>query len=314
MIAFCFNNLTNSNRHATKKLYKCDKKMISKNKFYNLVPTSANFTENSQQMEEYFHYENGRVHYSVGGTGKVIVLLHGYLESSEVWESFAGKLSENFMVICIDLPGHGLSDVYGATHTMEFMATVIKDLIVSLGINKVFLAGHSLGGYVALAFLELFPELLSGYCLFHSQPFADPPEVIDKRKREIELVKAGKKNLMYPDNVVRMFAPLNLEKFSDSLLKSKEIASRIPGEGIIAVLNGMMNRPSRLSVMEEGRVPCLWILGSMDSYIPCDTIQTKVNLPENAVLVVLKNSGHLGFIEEKDLSLKILSDFVIRLK
>lgn len=132
-------------------------------------------------MEESFHYKNGKVHYTIRGTGKVIVLLHGYLESSEVWENISEKLSGKFRIICVDLPGHGLSDIYGDTHTMEFMATVIKELLVSLGIKKAFLIGHSLGGYVTLAFLELFPELLKGYCLFHSQPFPDPPAALERR-------------------------------------------------------------------------------------------------------------------------------------
>jgi pimeloyl-ACP methyl ester carboxylesterase len=196
---------------------------------------------------------------------------------------------------------------------MELMAAAIKELIDYLNIKKVFLTGHSLGGYVALAFLELFPDRLSGYCLFHSQPFPDSSAALDKRNREIEIVKVGKKNLMYPDNVIRMFATSNLEKFSAALQRSKDIASKIPGDGIIAVLKGMMIRPSRLSFMEEGKVPCLWILGLMDNYIPCDLIQKQVNLPSNARIVVLKNSGHMGFIEEEELSAKIVSDFVIKI-
>jgi pimeloyl-ACP methyl ester carboxylesterase len=258
----------------------------------------------------YFSYKGGRVHFTDKGRGEAIVLLHGYLESSEVWNGFATKLSSQFRIISVDLPGHGLSDVYGDVHTMEFMADVLKELIDYLGLNKVFLTGHSLGGYVTLAFLGLYSARLNGYCLFHSQPFADTPEAIDKRKREIEIVKMGKKNLMYPDNVTRMFGPSNLEKFAVELQRSKDIASHIPGEGIIAVLNGMMIRPSRLSFMEEGKVPCLWILGTMDNYIPCEVIQSKVKLPANAEIVVLKNSGHLGFVEEEELSVKIVSEFV----
>jgi pimeloyl-ACP methyl ester carboxylesterase len=258
----------------------------------------------------FFLYRGRRIHYTDSGDGAVIVLLHGYLESSEVWNGFSGKLALSFRVISVDLPGCGLSDVFGEVHSMEFMAMAIKELFDHLGIIKVFLTGHSLGGYVALAFLELFPDLLSGYCLFHSQPFADTPAAIEKRKREIEIVKMGKKNLMYPDNVMKMFASSNLEKFSDALQRSKNIASRIPGEGIIAVLNGMMIRPSRLTFMEEGKVPCLWILGSMDNYIPYDLIQKQVNLPDNAKIVILANSGHMGFVEEEELSVKIVRDFV----
>jgi len=258
----------------------------------------------------FISFKEGRIHYTDSGTGPVIVLLHGYLESSEVWNGFAEKLSAKFRVIVVDLPGHGLSDVYGEVHTMDFMAEAVKEILQDLKIRKAFLTGHSLGGYVTLAFLELFPEYLSGYCLFHSQPFPDPPAALEKRKREIGIVKMGKKNLMYPDNVTMMFASSNLDKFPEALQRSKVIASRIPGDGIIAVLNGMMVRPSRLSFVEEGRVPFLWILGTMDNYIPCDLIQSRVNLPSNAKVVILKNSGHLGFIEEEDLSVTIVSDFI----
>jgi pimeloyl-ACP methyl ester carboxylesterase len=258
----------------------------------------------------FFSYKKGRIHFTDSGRGEPIVLLHGYLESSEVWNGFATELSSQFRIISIDLPGHGLSDVYGEVHSMEFMADAIKELIDYLGLNKVFMTGHSLGGYVTLAFLGLYSERLKGYCLFHSQPFADTPEAIEKRKREIEIVKMGKKNLMYPENVIRMFASSNLEKFAIQLETSKDIASHIPGEGIIAVLNGMMIRPSRLSLMEEGKVPCLWILGTMDSYIPCEMIQSKVRLPANAKVVILVNSGHLGFVEEEEFSVKTVSEFV----
>ena len=260
-------------------------------------------------MENSFQYKGKEIVYTVSGKGKAVVLLHGYLESKKVWSSFAQKLSENFRVICVDLPGHGSSGTYGDIHTMEFMATVVKALIDSLEIRKVFMTGHSLGGYVTLAFLEMFSDTLSGYCLFHSQPFPDQKPAIEKRKREIELVKAGKKNLMYPENVEKMFASLNLEKFSEALQRSKEIASEIPPEGIIAMLNGMMARPSRLSTLEEGRVPLLWILGTDDSYIP-DNIVEKVNLPSNAEVVFLINSGHLGFIEEEEESLSVMMDFI----
>lgn len=258
----------------------------------------------------FFSYKEGRIHYSDSGAGEVIVLLHGYLESSEVWNGFAKKLSADFRVLNVDLPGCGLSSVFGDTHSMEFMATALMELIRSLGIRKVFMAGHSLGGYVTLAFLELHSGFLSGYCLFHSQPFADTPAALEKRQREIEIVKMGKKNLMYPDNVIRMFATSNLEKFSESVQRSKDIASRISGEAIIAVLNGMMARPSRLQYMEEGKVPCLWILGTMDNYIPCGEIQSRVKLPSNAKVAVLNESGHMGFVEEEDRSVKIISEFV----
>jgi pimeloyl-ACP methyl ester carboxylesterase len=260
-----------------------------------------------------FSYQGGNISYSDNGSGSTIVLLHGYLESSEIWNSFAEKLAERFRVISIDLPGHGASDIYGEIHTMEFMAGAVNGLLEELNMGSVFMAGHSMGGYVTLAFLESFPEKLSAYCLFHSQPFADQPAAIEKRRREIEIVKAGKKHLMYPDNVERMYASVNLGRLTDALRRSKEIASRIPDKGIIAVLSGMIARPSRAHLMEEGKVPCLWILGEMDNYIPRETIQSKVKLPPNSEVVILKNSGHMGFVEEEEESLKAITGFAGKL-
>jgi len=261
----------------------------------------------------FFPYSGGKICYTDSGQGTPVVLLHGYLETAEVWYGFAEKLAEKYRVISLDLPGHGLSDIYGSTHTMEFMANVVKELLDNLRIGNVFMAGHSLGGYVTLAFLELFPDSLSGYCLFHSQPFPDTPETIEKRIREIALAREGKKEMFCHENITRMFAGSNLEVFSGAVQRSWEIASELNSEGIIAVLNGMMARPSRLSVMEEGRVPCLWILGEKDNYIPCAAIQARISLPSNARIVILENSGHMGFIEEEDRSVKVITEFVEKL-
>jgi len=258
----------------------------------------------------YLLFNGGRIHYTDYGKGRPLIFLHGYLETSEVWQSFAGKLAAGFRIITIDLPGHGHSDSFGKIHTMELMAEVVRELIVSAGLNRVFLTGHSLGGYVTLAFADLYPELLSGYCLFHSQPFADTPETIEKRMREIALAGQGNKEMFYPGNIRRMFADQNLENFSSAVQHSTEIASGLSDAGIIAVLNGMIARSSRLSVMESGAVPYLWILGAMDNYIPCEAMQKRVKLPHNARLVVLNNSGHMGFIEEEEAAVKYIINFV----
>lgn len=265
-------------------------------------------------MNYYILYNGGKIYYSDSGEGEIVVLLHGYLETSDIWNGFAKKLAAKYRVISIDLPGHGLSKVYSECHTMEFLAGAVKGLLVNLNINKIFLTGHSMGGYVVLAFLELFPELLRGYCLFHSHPFADSSETLQKRETQIKIVRSGKKYLIYPESISTMFATGNLDKFREALQRSKDIAATIRDEGIIAVLNGMMRRPSRLEFMEKGKVPCLWILGKQDNYISCESVQSMVKLPANAKVVILENSGHMGFVEEEDLSVKILEDFIRNLK
>lgn len=258
----------------------------------------------------FLSFSDGKIHYSDSGQGSVIVLLHGYLESSEIWQNFAKKLSYGFRVIAMDLPGHGLSDNYSETHSMEFMALALKALLDNEGIKEIFLIGHSMGGYITLAFLDLFPEFLSGYCLFHSHPLADAPETVEKRKKDISTVYEGNRDLMCHESVKKMYAASNLDRLSTALNLSDKIASSLSDTGIIAVLNGMITRSSRLNLVEDGKVPFLWILGALDNYINCEIIQQKVKLPSNAKVVILNNSGHMGFIEEEDQSVNVITEFV----
>lgn len=261
-------------------------------------------------MTNLFEYRGKIIHFNDQGGGQVICLIHGYLETSEIWDGFAGKLAEKYRVIVPDLPGHGKSDLYSEVQSMDQAAEIIKALLDYLAIDKIFLVGHSMGGYIALAFTEMFPEKLTGYSLFHSHPFADTPEILIKRGKEIKLVDAGLRDTFCQDNITGMYATINTGKFGESLQRSKRIAESVSSAGIKAVLRGMMKRPSRLNVMENGNIPCLWILGERDNYINCNEIQTRVRLPHNSVLTILPGSGHMGFIEEEEKSMEAIESFL----
>jgi pimeloyl-ACP methyl ester carboxylesterase len=254
-------------------------------------------------------YEGISVSFTDKGTGKAIVLLHGYLEAKGVWAPLSTILGTEYRIVAIDLPGHGKSGIASNTHTMEFMAGAVKAVIDFLGLPVVLMVGHSLGGYVTLAFLEKFPDSLTGYCLFHSHPHPDTPSGRENRLRELEIVKAGKKNVIYTGNITRMFAEKNLDKMSEAVIHSKRIASKTPAEGIIAVVNGMIIRPSRKELFQKGIKPLLWILGRGDQYFTPDAVASTVKLPANAKMVVLENSGHMGFVEETALSAKLITEF-----
>lgn len=260
-------------------------------------------------MNRSISFENIAVTYSDTGRGQTIVLLHGYLLTKEAWEPFAEILSRRFRVLAIDLPGHGDSGVAGETHTMEFLAEAVRASVLDAGAEKVLLVGHSMGGYATLAFTEKHPEMLAGYVLFHSHPWADGPETVEKRKREIDIVRAGKKDIMYPSNISLMFAEYNLDALAEQVEKLKSYAARNPAKGIIAMLNGMIARPARVTVIEGGKCPLLWILGRHDRYFSPEAALRDIKLPDNSKLVILENSGHLGYIEETERSAGILTDF-----
>lgn len=260
-------------------------------------------------MRQSIYFENIKVEYNDRGSGRPLIFLHGYLLSGEVWEPLSEIISKSFRVISVDIPGHGGSGVHGDTHTMEFIADAVRAVMNDAGERKVLLAGHSLGGYAALAFAEKYPDLLAGYVLFHSHPFPDAPEAVLKRNREIEIVRAGKKDIMYPANISMMFAERNLNIMPAEVARLKKIASVNPADGIIALLNGMIVRPSRTHIVESGKLPLLWILGRWDRYFSPEKAIRDLRLPSNAKIVILENSGHLGFVEETELSAELIMSF-----
>ncbi|NJO68718.1 MAG: alpha/beta fold hydrolase [Bacteroidetes bacterium] len=118
-------------------------------------------------------FHSSSVHFDDLGSGKVIVLLHGYLETMEIWSGFAPELAKTYRVITIDIPGHGKSGKVADTHDMDLMADAVNTVLTFLRIEKCFLVGHSMGGYVSLAFMSKYRYKLLGICLFHATPFAD---------------------------------------------------------------------------------------------------------------------------------------------
>jgi pimeloyl-ACP methyl ester carboxylesterase len=255
-------------------------------------------------------FKNANLHYRDEGNGNTIVLLHGYLESMDIWGSFKDELSRYYRVVTIDLPGHGKSDTVCEIHTMEIMADAVEIVLNYLDIGRAVIIGHSMGGYVTLAFAEIFPEKTVGLGLFHSHGFADSEEKKVNRDREIELVESGKKMQIFKINIPRAFANDNLRRLSDEVKRSGEIALATSEEGIVCALKGMKIRPDRRKILMESVVPVLIIAGKKDNNIPFGIYEQHFNLAPKTDVLILENSGHMGFIEEKEKSLEGILKFL----
>ena len=252
-------------------------------------------------MTNKIKYQNIEIEFSEIGEGRVIVLLHGYMESLSVWDDFAEKLSGNYRVVSIDLPGHGNSGVIEQVHTMKLMASIVDEVVNHLNIEKFSLIGHSMGGYVTLEYLSKYPQKLESYCLFHSTPFADTDQKRQERNRIIELIKQGKKVQLAKKHVEKTFADENVSKFEQEIGFMKIIAVNTPNEGIIAALEGMKIRKDHFETMKKSNVPCLWIFGKKDNFISYNNFE-KIKFPKNCETASLEFSGHQGYVEEINIS------------
>lgn len=255
-------------------------------------------------------YKDAFIRYTDDGTGDPVVLLHGYLESLEIWDGFSEELSADYRVICVDLPGHGRSGIFSTIDTMAIMADTVKHVLDFLGIGRAVIIGHSMGGYAALAFEDFYPENTIGFGLFHAHALPDPEDKKINRDREIELVKAGKKQQFINVNIPNAFANDNLEKFADQIERARQIALATSDDGIIHALEGMKARPDRRDVLRVSTDPVLIIAGRKDNYIPFEVYEQHFDLAPHTDVVILENSGHMGFIEERQKSLEGVRHFL----
>lgn len=244
-------------------------------------------------------FNNAKIKYHTEGKGNVLVLLHGFTESLEIWDDFSAELSLDFKVVSIDLPGHGKSDCIGESHSMELMANVVKAVLDKEEIKKCVIVGHSMGGYVALAFAELYPSMMKGLGLFHSSALPDTPEGKVNRTRAIEAI--GNNHSEFIMNFIPdLFAPQNRDILKDEINILVKKAGNMTSHSIIASQRGMMERKDRRFILENAEYPVMFIAGKQDSRVPYDKILEQISLPKDTFAVLLHDIAHMGYLEAKD--------------
>ena len=241
-------------------------------------------------------YKNTAISYSDIGTGTAVVLLHGFLENKTMWKDLAPKLAEKNRVISIDLLGHGDSDCLGYAHSMEENAEIVKAVLSNLKIRKTIIIGHSMGGYVALAFSELFPQFIKGLVLLNSTAKEDSEERKLNRDRAIKAVKQNYINFVRM-SIVNLFSENNRDRLENEIEKVKLEALKTPLQGIIASLEGMKIRKDRQFILKESNFPKMLILGKKDGVLIYNENMTQIK-NTNAELITFPD-GHMSHIENK---------------
>lgn len=252
-------------------------------------------------------YKNTTVSYSDSGKGTALVFLHGYLENSTMWNAFVPVLSKKYRVITIDLLGHGQTEPRGYVQSMEDNADIVHEVLSQLKIRKAVLAGHSMGGYVALAFAELYPDYMKGLLLINSTSLADSDERKANRDRAVKAVKKDYTSFVRL-SIANLFSENNRERLSEEIENVKQEALKTPLQGIVASLEGMKIRKDREVILHFAPYPILLILGKQDP-----VLNYEENLPQiegTAVKLVTFPDGHMSPIENREVLLETLSDFM----
>ena len=252
-------------------------------------------------------YKKTTIHFTSTGKGSAVVLLHGFLENSSMWNKTVTQLSKKYRIICIDLLGHGKSENHGYVHSMEEQAEMVKSVLDHLRLRKFVLVGHSMGGYISLAFSKLFSQNVKGLCLMNSTALPDTKEKKANRDRAIEAVKQNYKTFVRVA-VPMLFSEKNRTIFKNEVELVVNEALKMNPQSIIAALEGMKIRKDNTIILNSEEFPKMMIIGKEDPALNYNSLieQTK----NTSVKVIEYPDGHMSHIENQNDFITDLENFL----
>lgn len=254
-----------------------------------------------------FTYKQTKIHYTFSGEGEPIILLHGFLENSSMWERLQKELSKSHSVYALDLPGHGNTEAIGYIHSMEEYAALVLAFADDKKLKTFSLIGHSMGGYVALALAELQSEKINKLILLNSTSLADSEAKQKERNRAITMIQK------YPDAFIRMavkhlFLPKDQKRLSSEISTAILEAKKCSQQGVINTLKGMRDRKERIEILKKLKDRSLLILGKEDKVVHFE--KTKHIAEQMNIQLKVLPGGHMSYIEHPDVLLEIIEEFL----
>lgn len=246
------------------------------------------------------------LNYEITGNGtEDLVLLHGFMENLTIWEDMEKTLSEDFRLIKIDLPGHGLSKCYGDIHTMDFMADEVKKIINHLKLTHFHLLGHSMGGYVTLAYAEMFPKDLKSITLFFSTYLADDAEKKEQRRKSFRIIRDAFTHYVNA-GIPNLFNEYEKDILEGKIETAKEIALSTNNDGVLAAVKGMIERTDKKAVIQRFEGKILILAGKHDNAVKSSMMMKE--LPHRTNLkAYLLDCGHNGHWEKPTICAEIIN-------
>lgn len=244
------------------------------------------------------------------GRGDAIVLLHGFPLTREIWAQHVAPLASNARVIWPDLRGMGASSVSDGPYLMESLAGDIANVLDQLHVERAAFVGHSLGGYVALAFCRMYSERVARLALVCSRLAADSQEIASSRERLADRIeKDGSVDPAIDAYLPRLFAPATLSAQPALLDRAREIARVNDPRGAAAMLRGMAQRASSHDIAGDLSMPVWIVTGALDTIAPVAEAREMARAFPNARVEIMERSAHLPMLEEPERFGRVLLEF-----
>lgn len=248
--------------------------------------------------------------YRIEGKGEPVVLIHGFGEHSSIWDELAGELIKDYKLIIPDLPGSGRSTCNMEGISMDSMAGQINQILEKENIDTCYMIGHSMGGYITLAFAEKYVHMLKGMGLFHSTVFADNDEKKAGRLKNIEFIRKHGSEKFLEQSTPNLFSEYTKQNNSGLIKKTINQYSNFSPTSLVAYTEAMKDRPDRSEVLKNFHHPVLLIIGEFDTAIPIEQSLKMCKIADFAYIYIGVRSGHMGMLEEPEFCLKAIRNFL----
>ena len=261
-------------------------------------------------MQKSLLFRNRLLLYEVRGKGAPVMLVHGFTEDRRIWDPFLEGLNEKYQWMIPDLPGSGQSDYNETLHHIKDFADALKAIAEQENCAAFVLIGHSMGGYISLAFAEKYPQMIRGLGLFHSTSYADPVEKKETREKNIQFIHKYGSLPFVELSVPGLFSESFNVEYQGEIVKLVTRYANFKPESLVQYLEIMKKRPETTSVLKTISKPVLFIIGEEDKAVPLKDTLEQCHLPWISYIHILTRTAHMGMIENTLLCRSMIDRFL----
>jgi pimeloyl-ACP methyl ester carboxylesterase len=245
----------------------------------------------------------GNIYCRFFGTGPTVVLLHGFGEDGKAWDEVLPYFKGPYRLLIPDIPGSGRSPIHldrSSIPSIDALADSLMALVSKENTQneKVILAGHSMGGYLALSIAERYPESIAGLALVHSTAYADSEEKKANRTKSMAFIQEQGSKKYLQQSIPGLFGhyfkethPLQFQNWID------HYTAAFPVDILLHYLAAMRDRPDRTAIIKRLKVPIAFVIGAEDQAVPFQHSLEQAQMAHKPVICQMKNIGHMGMIE-----------------
>jgi pimeloyl-ACP methyl ester carboxylesterase len=261
-------------------------------------------------MQKNIRFRGESLAYEVKGTGLPVILLHGFTEDHRIWDLLLAGIEDKYYWILPDLPGSGRSSFNPTLTEIKDFAEALHAIADAENIREVVLIGHSMGGYISMAFAEKYPDKLSGLGLFHSSSYGDSPEKKESRDKNILFIQKNGAALFAETAIPRLFSDEFKSEHPEKIRRLVKLYDNFEQDSLVQYLRAMKQRPVTTGVLKSIDKPVLFIMGKEDKAVPLKDALEQCHLPQISYIHILTHTAHMGMIENTSLCNSFIDQFL----